>query len=266
MPHLPMGSCHSHDNTSSPRAGGCCQCTSSRKMLHAVCTCSRLMPECCTSLQASVAKGSIRLADNGARLAGRLAQLDDDIARQSELVQMYAEQLGPNMAPAMQADSHAPSLNNSASWQNIAEQKQQQQQAMPSSQPTQNAGQQTLKHGVANAHAPQQTAHPARHDGHAFPASCLALAISRPSSRHAAMGRLARSSADNQHRREPHSNGGSQGAERRGRSVGAANKHRQAGQAPVARKGRQGSAIDGRYTVQQINLLLTSLVHVIQSL
>ena len=37
-------------------------------------------------------KGSIRLADNGARLAGRLAQLHGDISRQQELVQMFAEQ------------------------------------------------------------------------------------------------------------------------------------------------------------------------------
>ena len=43
-------------------------------------------------LQASVSKGSISLADNGARLAGRLAQLHNDISIQSELVQMYAEQ------------------------------------------------------------------------------------------------------------------------------------------------------------------------------
>ncbi|DBA94406.1 TPA: hypothetical protein ACH3X1_002007 [Trebouxia sp. C0004] len=44
------------------------------------------------ALQASVNKGSIRLADNGARLAGRLAQLHGDISRQQELVQMFAEQ------------------------------------------------------------------------------------------------------------------------------------------------------------------------------
>ena len=37
-------------------------------------------------------KGSIRLADNGARLAGRLAQLHGDISRQQDLVQMFAEQ------------------------------------------------------------------------------------------------------------------------------------------------------------------------------
>ncbi len=43
-------------------------------------------------MQASVNKGSIRLADNGARLAGRLAQLHGDISRQQELVQMFAEQ------------------------------------------------------------------------------------------------------------------------------------------------------------------------------
>jgi len=43
-------------------------------------------------VQASVTKGSIRLADNGARLAGRLAQLHGDISRQQELVQMFAEQ------------------------------------------------------------------------------------------------------------------------------------------------------------------------------
>ncbi len=45
-----------------------------------------------SSVQASVNKGSIRLADNGARLAGRLAQLHDDISRQQELVHMFAEQ------------------------------------------------------------------------------------------------------------------------------------------------------------------------------
>lgn len=54
------------------------------------------MWDCClhwlSPLQASVNKGSISLADNGARLAGRLAQLHADITCQSELVQMFAEQ------------------------------------------------------------------------------------------------------------------------------------------------------------------------------
>ena len=57
-------------------------------------------------MQASVNKGSISLADNGARLAGRLAQLHADISCQSELVQMFAEQQLLNA----EADAHCHEL------------------------------------------------------------------------------------------------------------------------------------------------------------
>lgn len=221
------------------------------------------MPDSCTCLQASVAKGSIRLADNGARLAGRLAQLDDDIARQSELVRMYAEQLGhPNIAPAMQADLHGPPVRNNASWQKAVEQ-QQQQHPVASSRHTHNARQQQkLMHGVANAHLSQQTAQPtdAGHGAHASPASRLPPGISADHSRTAAVGQLARSSAGNRHQRSSHSSAGLQGAEKRGRPIGAGDKHRQAGQAPNAGKGRQGHAIDSRYCTTDENPLLKKMV------
>lgn len=68
------------------------------------------MWDCClhwlSPLQASVNKGSISLADNGARLAGRLAQLHADISCQSELVQMFAEQQLLNA----EADAHGHEL------------------------------------------------------------------------------------------------------------------------------------------------------------
>lgn len=210
------------------------------------------MLDSCTALQASVANGSIRLADNGARLAGRLAQLHDDIARQSELAQMYAEQLGPNTAPAMQDDLHGSSARNNPSWQVGVEQEQQ--QPVPSSRDTQMAGQQQkLMHGVTNTHAPQQTG-PRTESQHGALGS--APALGRTSSRHSAVDRRARSSADKLHQHDPHSNGGSHRAEGRGRHAGAARQHRQAGQPLNAGKGRQRSvATDSRYHTTDGNTL-----------
>lgn len=60
-------------------------------------------------------KGSIRLADNGARLAGRLAQLHGDISRQQELVQMFAEQKALDTVAKEQHQASASSHGNEPS-------------------------------------------------------------------------------------------------------------------------------------------------------
>ena len=71
----------------------------------------------CLILQASVNKGSIRLADNGARLAGRLAQMHEDISRQHELVQMFAEQLAADTEAGASANGNAPPSRGKSHWQ-----------------------------------------------------------------------------------------------------------------------------------------------------
>ena len=189
----------------------------------------------CISLQASVAKGSIRLADNGARLAGRLAQLDDDIARQSELVQMYAEQL----VPATQDNLSASAFKNNMSSQNMGGQ--QQHHPVPSSRHAQIAGQQQNQiQGLANGHVLHQGAH--RAEVRQVPASSSAPGSRQPRSRHTATDRHARSSVDRRHQHDSHSNG----CEGRGRPALAASKQRQAAQSPNAKRNRQDPATDSR--------------------
>lgn len=199
-----------------------------------------------TFLQASVVKGSIRLADNGARLSERLAQLEDDISRQSELVKMYAEQLGPNTAPAMQDILHgAPACTNNTPLQNVVF-RDQQRQPVSRSQHVQAPGHQP-KQMPASAHgdALRQAAHHAktRQSAQPVPASSSAPSSSRAGGRHGAIFRHARSCAGRRHQRDVDSHA----ARGQGRPVAAGSKPQQGIQSANARKGRQGPATDSRY-------------------
>lgn len=187
-----------------------------------------------TFLQASVVNGSIQLADNGARLSERLAQLEDDISRQSELVQMYAEQLGPNTAPAMQDDLSTPAFTNNTSSQNklLGDQ---QRHPVSSSQHVQALGHQPKQMPVSVHDVSRQAAHRRETRQGVQPVTA--------SSRHGSIDRHARSSADRRHQRDVDSHG----AHGRGRPAATGSQPRQDKQSPNARKGRQGPATDSRF-------------------
>lgn len=202
-------------------------------------------------LQASVAKGSIRLADKGVRLAERLAQLEDDISRQSELVQMYAEQLGPHAAPALQTTLCAPASTNT-SLQSVVNGEQQDHHAVSSSQHASQSSGHHQKQAPAPALgcAPQQTAHRAetRQGTQPVLASGSAPSNGRSGSRLGVRDWHARSSADRRHQRGMDSHA----AQGRGRAAATASKPRQGTQSPNARRGRQEHATDSR----QVQILL----------
>lgn len=194
-----------------------------------------------------MAKGSIRLADKGVRLAERLAQLEDDISRQSELVQMYAEQLGPHAAPAMQDTLCAPAFTNT-SLQSVVNGEQQDHPASSSQHASQSS-----RHHQKQAPAPapqQQTAQSVetRQGTQPVPASGSAPTSGRPGSRPGGKDRHARSSADRRHQRGDDSHA----AQGRGRAAAAASKPRQGTQSPITRKGQQEHAPDSR----QVQILL----------
>lgn len=193
-------------------------------------------------LQASVAKGSIRLADKGVRLAERLAQLEDDISRQSELVQMYAEQLGSHAAPAVHDHLCAPASTNT-SLQSVVHGEQHDHPVSSSQHAPRRSGHHQTQ-AQALGRAPQQTAHRAetRQGTQPVSASGSAPSSGQPGSRLGVRDRHARSSADRRHQRAVDSHA----AHGRGRAAAAASKPRQGAQSPIARRGRQEHATDSR--------------------
>ena len=197
-------------------------------------------------MQASVSKGSIRLADNGARLASRLTQLHDDIERQSELVQMHAEQLTPSIEPAMHQHQlpHGAATNGSHSLQFKSGGQQLQHLAVNESAVTQFEMQQH------DANRSQHNAAPQRVAGSAGVAKTEARPTlsgsTQAGSRHITADTRARPSADrNQHDRRSHDrHARGAGSNGRGRSVPI----KQAAHAADARKTRLSQAPDKRYS------------------
>lgn len=193
----------------------------------------------CIVLQANVNKGSITLADNGALLANRLAQLQGNIARQSELVQMYAEQSYPNIEASMSHNVAVKPLGDDSAWLETDGQRQDQSTSRPAH--TQHTERQQNQSGSADALGSQHTRHsakPQQESRHAVQSNTTPTG-----NRRAAVDRHIRSTADRRHQHDQQDRSNN----RRDTHASEASKLKQNHQVSDARKSRREFAPSSRY-------------------